>query len=271
MTERAKFEKWLSDLEAKRSTTPEHVFDRVKADYSLRLDGVLDKLREHTSAMREHAENLTRRLQELADAEQNLRDERAEHELRADVGELSEAEWDTFSKKTERTLAKLQEDQAAISSDLERMRELLSSVDGTPKAAPSPAPAAKGMDEMEFLKSVVGTTPHGAPASQAATAEARGGGVPAAAGPPADAPPKAEPGASASATPKGAAAASAASPTPPASQPAVGKKTPASGSSLLRNTGQQDVPKTLKCAECGSMNYPSEWYCERCGAELANI
>jgi hypothetical protein len=29
--------------------------------------------------------------------------------------------------------------------------------------------------------------------------------------------------------------------------------------------------KTLKCAECGSLNYPTEWYCERCGAELAAL
>jgi len=27
--------------------------------------------------------------------------------------------------------------------------------------------------------------------------------------------------------------------------------------------------KTLKCQECGTLNYPTEWYCERCGAELA--
>ncbi len=35
----------------------------------------------------------------------------------------------------------------------------------------------------------------------------------------------------------------------------------------------RDVPieqvKSLKCSECGSMNYPTEWYCERCGGELA--
>ncbi|MGH7664760.1 MAG: hypothetical protein ACRENI_10765 [Gemmatimonadaceae bacterium] len=34
----------------------------------------------------------------------------------------------------------------------------------------------------------------------------------------------------------------------------------------------KDVPeevKTLRCAECSAMNYPTEWYCERCGAELA--
>ncbi|MGH7590337.1 MAG: zinc finger Ran-binding domain-containing protein, partial [Gemmatimonadales bacterium] len=29
--------------------------------------------------------------------------------------------------------------------------------------------------------------------------------------------------------------------------------------------------KTLKCAECGTMNRPTEWYCERCGAELAAL
>lgn len=34
-----------------------------------------------------------------------------------------------------------------------------------------------------------------------------------------------------------------------------------------RGSGQ----KTLKCAECGTLNRPTEWYCERCGAELAAL
>ena len=29
--------------------------------------------------------------------------------------------------------------------------------------------------------------------------------------------------------------------------------------------------KTLKCGECGALNRPTEWYCERCGAELAAV
>ncbi len=37
---------------------------------------------------------------------------------------------------------------------------------------------------------------------------------------------------------------------------------------FLRNVPSEQV-KTLKCAECGTMNYPTEWYCERCGGELA--
>jgi hypothetical protein len=30
-----------------------------------------------------------------------------------------------------------------------------------------------------------------------------------------------------------------------------------------------DAAKTLRCTECGTMNFPTEWYCERCGGELA--
>jgi hypothetical protein len=30
-----------------------------------------------------------------------------------------------------------------------------------------------------------------------------------------------------------------------------------------------DAQKTLRCTECGTMNLPTEWYCERCGGELA--
>ncbi|HVA58698.1 MAG TPA: Ran-binding zinc finger domain-containing protein [Gemmatimonadaceae bacterium] len=40
---------------------------------------------------------------------------------------------------------------------------------------------------------------------------------------------------------------------------------------VLRPSGAVEQPKTLKCAECGAMNYPTEWYCERCGAELAAL
>jgi hypothetical protein len=33
-----------------------------------------------------------------------------------------------------------------------------------------------------------------------------------------------------------------------------------------------DTPqKTLRCTECGTMNLPTEWYCERCGGELATF
>ena len=40
--------------------------------------------------------------------------------------------------------------------------------------------------------------------------------------------------------------------------------------SYLKEAPPEQV-KTLKCQECGTLNYPTEWYCERCGAELAAL
>lgn len=34
-------------------------------------------------------------------------------------------------------------------------------------------------------------------------------------------------------------------------------------------TSAHEPQKTLRCTECGTMNLPTEWYCERCGGELA--
>jgi len=42
---------------------------------------------------------------------------------------------------------------------------------------------------------------------------------------------------------------------------------PTAGAAPSAATGDQ--LKTLRCTECGTMNFPTEWYCERCGGELA--
>lgn len=34
---------------------------------------------------------------------------------------------------------------------------------------------------------------------------------------------------------------------------------------------RRETEKTLKCGECGAMNYPTEWYCESCGGELSAL
>ena len=39
---------------------------------------------------------------------------------------------------------------------------------------------------------------------------------------------------------------------------------------VLKDKSSENA-KSLKCGECGAMNYPTEWYCERCGAELASL
>lgn len=71
--------------------------------------------------------------------------------------------------------------------------------------------------------------------------------------------------------------------TPPSAAPATTarRKTPSGKDSQIATgfskpvptppEGRPEVNKTLKCPECGTPNYPTEWYCERCGGELATM
>jgi hypothetical protein len=55
---------------------------------------------------------------------------------------------------------------------------------------------------------------------------------------------------------------------PSGSQPAVPAAT-VTPPSVPVSANAAEPTKTLRCTECGTMNLPTEWYCERCGGELA--
>jgi hypothetical protein len=281
MAERLKYEQWLEDLEAKKDSTPVRVFDRVRQDYLVRLQAVVGQLGEHTATLQEHAANLVAKLRELEAAEQAHTEEQAEAQLRKQVGEITPAEWESSSKKSQRELAKIKENQDVIADELNSIRELLGGDDDDRTAGAAPRTSAD-FNELEFLSSVVGSS---TPTGVDALARKSKGDAPAAAGKPAEAKPSAaalpKPGEAAPSAPAAApAGATAAPPTaapPPAPAPAVKKDTPlkttvvGDSPSEVRTSGVVEQPKTLKCAECGAMNYPSEWYCERCGAEMTIV
>ncbi|HEY6460260.1 MAG TPA: hypothetical protein VIY73_08910, partial [Polyangiaceae bacterium] len=98
--ERQRFEAWLSALEAKRATTPVHIYTRVHADYGARLQRVVEELRTHRTSLQELESTLIDRLTALDGEEAKHRDEAAEAELRATVGELASGH---FTEVTERT------------------------------------------------------------------------------------------------------------------------------------------------------------------------
>jgi len=70
-------------------------------------------------------------------------------------------------------------------------------------------------------------------------------------------------------------------PAPPATAPAVVEAPPEPAVELFAEeivaTGPAPAPasasvgRTLRCGECGAMNRPLEWYCEKCGAELTTV
>ncbi len=151
-------------------------------------------------------------------------------------------------------------------------------------AAAEPAqPLAPGFDELAFLKAVVGrptpiigTRHPSEPAlvPKRATPEPRRPSATPKRGAAAE-PPPAKPERAASETP--------AEPNPyalpepptpfpdPVPEPRVSQEmTPPRESFFGRPTPRtSEAIKSLRCQECGTLNYPTEWYCERCGGELA--
>jgi hypothetical protein len=336
MAERRKYESWLETLEARRNGTPDRVFTRVHGDYHDRLDAVIQQLKEHTEGLRAELASLTSRLSSLDAEQQQRRDERAEAELRAHVGELSPDAWKEIAYEADKAIDALTARHGELERERLRTRELLNEAERPPTprdaaavapakaaapaaappraadapAAPAAAPAraaaeqppvevtpaviaaeaklmeqagatadradadvtpppmpradatrgtgakANTFDELAFLSSVV-NTPAGAvdsPASderaaQSAASRAGEGDIVNLAN-------------SQGALLQGGSARAAASPL------AVN----VSGDNpLIVKDKMTETAKTLKCAECGAMNYPTEWYCERCGAELASL
>lgn len=338
LQERRRFEQWLATLESRRAITPPNVYARVHADYTARLSGVLDQLGGRSAELQQSVDSLGAKLSTLESEENTRRDERAEAELRAAVGEYTQERWIELSEATDTEISRLSSERSEATAELAQLQQLLNMAKSrrpepvvpVPPAAPplappataAPAPAAaapapaplpaaaaappppppppeiprlrppeprtadgamrrpsaavprpaeprtepktgpimdpSSFDELAFLKSVApgggAGSPPGAAGNQARAAAAGGGAAPA-------------PASRAKlATPPEAGTLNDISLRDNPAAPAKGD----SGSVpvFLRDVPTEQV-KSLKCSECGSMNYPTEWYCERCGGELA--
>jgi hypothetical protein len=279
--ERQRYEAWLGALEAKRASTPAHIYQRVHADYSARLQRVVEQLGTHRTAIQELANELGDRLTSLDIDESKHRDERAEAEVRSAVGEMSKEDAAQIIQRTDAELQRINGERAGIAEELARYRSLLEVGMEPPKARPSAAttqmpspPAGASFDELEFLKSVTrnGGGAAAPPAAVPAAAPPRDLGVP-----------DIEHGTGMAMPERGSASIasdhSLESIQGMPSAPGVAMEEPKSGPraqsresvpSFLKDMPPEQV-KTLKCQECGTLNYPTEWYCERCGAELAAL
>jgi hypothetical protein len=281
IAERQQYEQWISALDAKREATPEHVFERVQNDYKGRLDRVLKDIHGYADELQQSISTLSSRLVEVAREEDTRREGLQEAELRAAVGEYEAKQWQQLKGETEQALAKIAADRAALDSQLGELRAIqkLSEMgSGSPPEGAMPA-GAKATDQAELLRPAdsqrtavaAGAAPSTRPDDRAVTAA-----------------PSREPASPQSRAPSAPAAASAAqqasSLEPPGAAPPTAAtagaakartmRTPPGGVSAVRSkpdASRPDAAKTLKCPECGTANYPTEWYCERCGGELATM
>jgi len=340
LNERRKVAGWLSALEGRHGETSPAVYERVHADYSAKLDKVQGKLAAAADAVQTLAADVALRLTDKEQALSVKRDERAEAELRAAVGEYSEREWEKRRTKLDDDITAAAAERDTLHDELGRLRGVLTEAAGiattpvtpmpvvpepeaepeaeapaAPEVAPpaeeygqqgefgssldvpaipiheqsiiapmeQPMPLAPSFDELAFLKGVVGRpTPVASPAIRDAADAARN--APGVAGRPRlrPEPAKAEaaPAAAEPATePANESRPEYQPPEPPLAfpdpvpEPRVSQEmTPPRESFFGRPTPRSsEAVKSLKCAECGTLNFPTEWYCERCGGELAAL
>ncbi|HEY4219615.1 MAG TPA: Ran-binding zinc finger domain-containing protein [Gemmatimonadaceae bacterium] len=257
LDERRRYEAWLAALDERRETTPPHVFERVQADYRGRLRQVADRLASHRQTIEDEKASVVSRLSLLGAEEQMRRDERAELDLRAHVGELAEQDAAAAFGAVDEAIQHLAGEKVELERRVADLDALLSdqpnqSGGATEPESPSDAAKTPAFDELAFLDAVVSNTP---------TEDVRSS--------------TSEPAYERIVTPdesdaesllQGLEASTRASSSPPLAAN-VASNTPI----VLRTSGALEQSKTLKCNECGAMNYPTEWYCERCGAELAAL
>jgi hypothetical protein len=277
LQQRAQFEQWLARLDSTADKAPPSVRQRVRADYEARLRGVIEELRGHGATI---AEELARHQasQSQFDGERRQAEEAlAEAEIRHAVGEYTEDEWHRIQGDSEGRLEHLKSQLRAVGAEIARLAEVQSLIAASPRrpeaatpAAPAPTPppepdrhappaAAAAHDDNSRMAPRPSRPREESPVSAGASI------------PPVDEltflksvsdeeqkPATRRPSNPGQATPAAAARTVEAPPAP----------TPAAGAA---KTGAPGVAKTLKCGECGTLNRPTEWYCERCGAELAGI
>jgi hypothetical protein len=288
LEQRAQYEQWLTKLDAAANNAPAAVRSKVRGDYEARLRGVIEQLRGHAATITGELERHQSAQTALDSERRQAEEELAEAEVRHAVGEYAEEEWQRIRGESDGRLQGLREQLRGVGNEIARLAEVQQLISGpsrpaepAPGSVPAYAPPAGAPVQPPRAEEIERSPPPPAPPEPEERAAME---------PPVPAAtirtpqPKAAPATSApvdelaflksvaddevKAAPRrpsnpGAAApshsASRVAEAPPAPAPAGGK------------SGAPGVAKTLKCGECGTLNRPTEWYCERCGAELAGV
>lgn len=302
LDERRQFEAWIARLDAAGDATPAAVRGRVRADYEARLRTVTEELGTHMDAVRQVVAQRRAVLGEQQEKEARAAERLAEAELRHAVGEYDEGQWTQVHKDALSELVSIREELQAITTEVERLEELESMVSESAAPPPSPPPpppvmaeepaltvvsdrtAGRGpgpaaprsapppppppppsrpveerklekkhqpVDELAFLKSVTEDARGGASAAPPAPPPRRSGAQHQPVEPPPPPPPPVQNA-------------------PPGMSVRSPRVTPQEVDPVIVEEGEEPV-KTLRCKDCGTMNLPTEWYCENCGAELAAL
>ncbi|NNG14921.1 MAG: hypothetical protein HKM89_00480 [Gemmatimonadales bacterium] len=296
LQQRAKFEDWIAKLDESQKLASEAVRERVRKDYEKRLAAVVDELRGHSDAVADQLAELRNTQSDLTSKQDASEEALAEAELRHAVGEYTEDEWDKLSAESSDALDEVRQQLDQVNGEIDRLAEVQALI-AAPVAAPPKgkrpgrkAPVYNSESWVPDAEQAAGQRETLTPPAplDAAEAEADAGRrrvsapkfVPRGKGKPGGKPKTLR-------FPTGGAAAAASGAEvdeldflKSVSEDAVRGPSPerASGGHERPEAESEEVDeaqtkgqKTLKCAECGGLNLPTEWYCENCGAELASL
>ena len=264
LADRDRLQGWLDRLNESGGSAPPTVRERVRADYEGRLAEVVARLSGFTTALEASLATVRSQLAHLGDLKIEAEEARAEAALRHGVGEYTDEEWQNLEAEAGGKIDGLAADIDRLQDEATRLEEVLSQVaPPEPESAVEEAPAmrAPGDDvEVEVIEAEeVTLVSHAPPAGDEDIVEYADVGEQ---GPIRPAPEPSSP----SAVDEMTFLKSVSLETQAAQDRATETKGPARGVRAGNITA-----KTLKCTDCGAMNRPTEWYCERCGAELAAL
>jgi hypothetical protein len=268
LEQRSQYEEWLLRLDTSGDKAPPAVRQRVRGDYEARLESVMEQLRGRGVAIAEELERQHASQAELDRERRSAEEALAEAEVRHTVGEYTEDEWRRLSEQSRKGIEQLRARLRAIGAEITRLNEVQALIVAPRGGAPAPAspppspptraPRPEIIEESPFVTHLAeepNLVPPPAPKTVAepvdelAFLKSVSDDEPSRPSPRRPSNPS-MPASTATAAPR--------QPEPAPPPPAPTKA--ASG-----------VAKTLKCGECGTLNRPTEWYCERCGAELAGV
>ena len=269
LEQRTQYEEWLAKLDASGDKAPPAVRQRVRGDYEARLQSVMEQLRNRGAAVSEELERHHATQAELDRERRAAEEALAEAEVRHAVGEYTEDEWRRLSEESRKEIEQLRNKLRAVGGEITRLTQvqgvIASPRSGAAPAAP-PQRAAPRPEVVEQAPLVIQSVAE--PVEEPQQARSRFAPKPA---------PQPEPSAEPVDELAFLKSVSDEEPMAPRQPSNPGMAAPSIGRAqepavqTVPTVSKAGVAKTLKCGECGTLNRPTEWYCERCGAELAGV
>ena len=255
LEQRTQYEEWLAKLDASGDKAPPAVRQRVRGDYQARLQSVMEQLRGRGAAIGEELERQHAQQAELDRERRAAEEALAEAEVRHSVGEYTQDEWRRVSEESKREIEQLRSQLRSIGSEITRLTQI-QAVITAPRSGTSQAPPPRPTSRPEVVEQAPLTTHVAEPMEEMAEH------------------PEPEPATAPVdelAFLKSVAQEDVRQPGRRISSPGMQAPVAPAVQTAAPSVSKTGVAKTLKCGECGTLNRPTEWYCERCGAELAGV